>query len=292
MPISCAIVADELSSDPLTAFELGMEWGVRHFELRGVHSGRVPSLEPHTIHRVRRAVRDFGVAITVISPGLFKFAHPDDVPMGTNIEWMERGFYESWANGRRLLDDHLDTLLPASIDFADQVGASMIVGFGFSRGGRPAGAPPQAVVDTLGKAAERARAAGKTLLLETEEGFWADTAARSAALVRAVGAGLGINWDPANVLREGDASPVDDYRQIAPFVRNLHFKDARRSDGAGVFVADGEVDWATQMELLVRDGYDGCIAVEPHLSPSVASVRHGLKRLRSLVAAATGAPSP
>lgn len=51
----------------------------------------------------------------------------------------------------------------------------------------------------------------------------------------------------------------------------------------GEFVADGEVDWAGQIAALKRDGYAGHIAVEPHLAPSVRSVRAALDRLRSLI---------
>ena len=42
-----SIITDELSGDPETAFELGLEWGVSRFELRGVHDERVPRLSAH-----------------------------------------------------------------------------------------------------------------------------------------------------------------------------------------------------------------------------------------------------
>lgn len=38
------IVTDEVSADPETAIELGVEWGVSDFELRGVGTSRVPYL--------------------------------------------------------------------------------------------------------------------------------------------------------------------------------------------------------------------------------------------------------
>ncbi|MEZ5865741.1 MAG: TIM barrel protein [Geminicoccaceae bacterium] len=121
-------------------------------------------------------------------------------------------------------------------------------------------------------------------LIETEEGFWADTGANSAALVRAAGdVGLGINWDPANSLCGGDHPYPDGYEALAGLVRNVHFKDARATPAGGEFVADGEVGWAGQIAALKRDGYGGYIAVEPHLAPSVRSVRTALERLRGLI---------
>lgn len=283
----CAIVTDELSSDPLTAFELGREWGVEHFELRGMHVGRVPALDEHALFRLRAGIAAFGVAITAISPGLFKFAHPDAAPERSNLEWMDRGFHSGWAEARAMLAHHLDTLLPASIAFAESVGAEFVIAFSFHRAFRPPGPAPSAVVDTLGRAAETARAAGRTLLVETEEGFWADTGARTAALMRAAGPALGVNWDPANSFCAGDSPFPEGYAHVAPWVRNVHFKDARRApDGSARYVAEGEIDWQGQIAALARAGYAGFVGIEPHLSPSVASVRHGLERARALIATA------
>ena len=38
-------------------------------------------------------------------------------------------------------------------------------------------------------------------------------------------------------------------------------------------LADRDVDWADQVMALGEDGYAGCVAMEPHLWPSVASVK-------------------
>jgi sugar phosphate isomerase/epimerase len=280
-----AIVTDELSGDPATAFELGLEWGVSHFELRGVFDARVPRLPPHLRRRLVRAVREFGVTITALSPGLFKCPFPDDEPASSNLGWMDKGHFETWDECRAMVDDHLTRLLPESIELASEVGARSLIAFGFSRDGRPAGPAPSGVAETLAKAAETAASAGIALLVETEEGFWADTGARSAELVECAGnPSLGINWDPANALIEGDVPFPDGYRAVRRHVRNVHFKDARRyPDGSWELLAEGDVDWRGQIAALKADGYLGPIAVEPHLAPSVASTRHALDRLRSLI---------
>lgn len=285
-----SIVTDELSGDPETAFELGLEWGVSHFELRGVHDARAPRLSAHVRHRLIRAVRDFGVTITAVSPGLFKFPFPGAEPARSNLGWMDGGFFAAWSGARAMLDDHRTKLLPETIDFAAEIGAPAIISFSFSRGGLPGGKTPAGVIDTLAEAAERCAAAGVDLLVETEEGHWADTGERSAALVRRVGhTGLGVNWDPANALIDGDTPFPTGYGFIKPFVRNVHFKDARRfADGSWTLLADGDVDWAGQIEALVADGYSGAIAIEPHLIPAVTSTRNALARLRGLIEASQG----
>ncbi len=280
-----SLVTDELSDDPATAFELGREWGVEHFELRGVGIGRVPRLEPAYERRLRNAIRHFGVSITAVSPGLFKMPFPADAPERSNLGWMEAQFHRSWSEGKAGVQDHLRALLPASIDYAGEIGARFIIAFSFHRGGAPAGPAPRGVIDALAEAAETTRAGGLELLVETEEGFWADTGANSAALVREVGeAGLGINWDPANALCGGDVPFPDGYEALRGLIRNVHFKDARRTPAGGEFVALGEVDWRGQIAALSSDRYDGFIAIEPHLAPSVAAVRNALERVRGLIA--------
>jgi sugar phosphate isomerase/epimerase len=211
-----AIVTDELSDSPETAFELGLEWGVRHFELRGMHDARVPRLSPTQRRRLLRAIRDFDVRISAI-------------------------------------------------------------------GGRPSGRAPGRVADVLAHAAELAQSANVSLIIENEESHWANTGALSAALIAATGAPIGINWDPANALIDGDTPWPDGYAACRHLVRNVHFKDARvHADNSWELLADGDVDWAGQVMALEEDGYAGCVAMEPHLWPSVASVRNALSRFNTL----------
>ena len=286
-----SIVTDELSGDPETAFELGVEWGVRHFELRGVHGERVPRLSAHARHRLVRAVREFGVEITALSPGLFKFPLPEDQPSRSNLGWMDAGFFDAWHARRAMVSDHLERLLPETLELAAEVGALAIVSFSFSRGGAASGAAPRAAVDALAEAAARAGSAGTDFLIETEEGHWADTGERSAALLARLGTpAAGINWDPANALIDGDTPYPDGYSFVRQHVRNIHFKDVRRfADGSWTLVADGDVDWRGQIRALVADGYKGAIAIEPHLFPSVASTRNALEKLRRLIGDAEAA---
>jgi len=289
-----ALVTDELSADPQTAIELGVEWGVRHYELRGYFTDRAPLLSSYQRQRLLRLVREHDIAVTAISPGLFKIPFPANAPDTSNLGWMDDAFFASWENGCDALRQHMSELLPASIEFAQLFGARSLIAFSFNRAGAPAGSPPAGVVETLQAAAEQVQSAGLQLLIETEEGFWADTGERSAALAAAIDRpALGINWDPANSFCEGDVPFPDGYRHVRPFLRNVHFKDARRlPDGRSVFVEDGDIDWGGQIRALVNDGYDGTITVEPHLEPRVPAVRHALARLQELIAAAQAATPP
>lgn len=284
------LVTDELSGDPETAFELGLEWGIGEFELRGMHDRRVPRIEPHLRRRLVRAVRDFGVSITALSPGLFKIPLPPTAPPRSNLGWMDKGFDIAWSAARAEMADHLDRLLPQSLELAAELAAPLIVAFSFERGRARTDAAPGAVIEALARAAEMAQAAGVGVAIETEEGHWANTGARTAALVAATGAvNLGVNWDPANALIDGDVPYPDGYGAVRGLVRNVHFKDvAVEPDGRWRIVEDGGVDWPGQIAALLADGYDGPVALEPHLAPSVASCRRALARLRGLIERAEG----
>lgn len=286
-----SIVTDELSADPETAFELGLEWGVQDFELRGVYDQRVPRLASHTKRRLQRAVRSFGVGITAVSPGLFKIPFPDAEPRQSNLGWMDAEFHHSWEASRALLADHIDRLLPESLDFAAGIGAPFLIAFSFHRAGNPQGSAPAGVVETLALAAEQAASRGIGLLVETEEGHWANTGARSAELAgRIAHPGCAVNWDPANALIDGDTPFPDGYAAVRHLVRNVHFKDARRfADGSWTLTEDGDVDWSGQIAALVADNYSGAIALEPHLSPGLSSTRAALVRLKTLIDAAKDA---
>jgi len=290
-----SLITDEISADPETAFELGTEWGIHDYELRGYFTERIPLLTSYQKQRLRDMIADYGANIVAVSPGLFKIPYPSRQPERSSLGWMDRALYSGWADARAAVDYHLTELLPATLDYANEVGAKTVICFSFHRGLAPGGPAPEEVVESLSRASKCAGEAGLRLVVETEAGFWADTGARSADLARAVNQpAFGINWDPANSFSEGDDPYPTGYDAVKGFVRHVHFKDARRRPDGGVdFVLDGEIDWPGQIAALKSDGYNGFISVETHLRPRVAAARESLVRLRELIAgAATPATSP
>lgn len=289
-----SIVTDELSADPETAIELGVEWGVRHFELRGYYSDRVPEISAYQRRHLRAALDDYGADVIAVSPGLFKFPYPGADSPRASLAWMEREQDQSWEQAQTLLRRHLDELLPAACDYAAELGAGMVVAFSFARPAsqpaEPRPEPPAGVVASLRRAAELAAAHDLQLVIETEAGFWGDTGEHTAALVRAVDhPALGVNWDPGNVLAAGAEPYPAGYAAVRGMVRHVHFKDARPAP-AGVpgaepeWTIDGVIDWTGQMNALAADAYQGYISIEHHMRPKVASARASLERLRTLIA--------
>ena len=109
-----SLITDEISSDPETAFELGREWGVRDFELRGYFTDRAPMLSPYQKRRLREMIADYGINIFALSPGLFKMPYPSADPAFSSLGWMDRAFFDTWSSARSALEYHFNELLPAS----------------------------------------------------------------------------------------------------------------------------------------------------------------------------------
>ena len=108
MAIEVSLVTDELSADPRTAFELGSEWGIRHYELRGFYAERAPMISRHQRHRLHQMVGEFGASITALSPGLFKIPYPAAEPAESNLGWMDRGFFAQWEAQANALTEHME----------------------------------------------------------------------------------------------------------------------------------------------------------------------------------------
>lgn len=280
-----SLVTDEVSADLETAIELGLEWGVDAFELRGIGSQRVPCYTDYQKQRVLEMREAYGIQFVAISPGLFKIPFPSKRREQFSLQAIDTNYYEQWKAAHCLLEYHTNELLPASIAYAKQVGAHQIIAFSFARGGNPPGLPPDEILEIFQQAAREVAQAGLQLSIEVENGFWADTGARAAEIVRAVGvAGFGVNWDPGNAFEAGDIPFPDGYLAVQPYVQHVHFKDAiRRSDGTFQYACYGDIDWEGQIRALYENNYQGYISVETHMQPKVSSSRTLTSRLIKLI---------
>lgn len=283
IPIS--LVTDELSADPETAIEMGVSWGIRNFEMRGFFSDRVPLFSDYQKQQLRCILEDYDAHIVALSPGLFKMSYPPKTAYRWSFGCLDLPSYESWSDAHRQVQYHLQELLPATLDYAQELGVKVVVTFGFSRGGAAPAEPPEDVYNTLRLAAERAAASGIVLAVETEDGFWADTGERTAAMINTINhPALRINWDPGNSFCAGETPFPTGYAAIRGMVHHVHFKDAKRNtDGRADFVVDGQIDWKGQIDALTLDAYDGYVSIETHLRPKIAAARATFERLKSLL---------
>jgi sugar phosphate isomerase/epimerase len=201
---------------------------------------------------------------------------------------MDKQLYTRWRDAQDLLRFQSEELLPLSLEYAKEIGAGKIIIFSFQREGEPPDRIPDEVLEVLRQAAELTGKEGLELAIEVEQGYWADTGASTAELVKTVNRpSLGVNWDPANAFEAGDIPFPDGYGAVRQFVRHVHFKDIRRSpQGRPVYAVEGQIDWSGQIKALAQDGYQGYISVETHLQPKVSSARRMTSRLQELMSAA------
>jgi sugar phosphate isomerase/epimerase len=100
---------------------------------------------------------------------------------------------------------------------------------------------------------------------------------------------VGVNFDPANMLLYDKGDPVAALRTLAPWLKQVHLKDAVRTKTPGtwgeeVVVGTGEVDWPAFFAALDELGYTGNLCLEREAGDQrVADLKAGREFVESLV---------
>jgi sugar phosphate isomerase/epimerase len=261
--LALGIVSDEIDPDFGVAARHASGWDITRFEIRCLRSGRVPAVDPAEVREVAARVRDGAATITALSPGTFK--HP--------------------LSRHREIEEELGSVLPRSIAMARELGAGMIITFGFLREeGEPEDHRAKAV-EYLRRAADLAGKEGMKLAVENEPGFWCGTGAQTRSIIRAVGSpAFGANWDPCNAYGTDERPYPDGYAAIKDVIMNVHAKDTRK--GAliqCVPIGEGVIDWQGQLSALVRDRPVQHVTIETHCHPLVENSRRNAEVLRALM---------
>ncbi len=147
-----------------------------------------------------------------------------------------------------------------------------------------------AMLDTLTRAAGIAADRGVTLCFETGQ--------ETADLLRATlddlaCPNLKVNFDPANMLLYDKGDPIRAIDILAPDIRTVHVKDARRPTvpghwGEEVPLGEGEVGIARFVRALRAIGYDGALVIEREVGDQAGRMRdvaHGLRVLKDCLTA-------
>jgi len=105
-------------------------------------------------------------------------------------------------------------------------------------------------------------ASGIGLLLETGQ----ETAADLAEFLSTV-TGVGVNFDPANMILYAKGDPVAAVKTLAPWIRHVHIKDAKKTAVPGTWGTEvpwgtGEVHATKFLDALVAAGFKGSVAIE------------------------------
>ncbi len=106
------------------------------------------------------------------------------------------------------------------------------------------------------------------LLHENEKDIVGDVPERCLKLMQGVDhPNMRFIWDPANFAQCGVAQQVDRYwDSLSPFIGYIHIKDARLADGSVTPAGQGDGQVKELLEHLRAAGYNGTLALEPHLA--------------------------
>ena len=104
---------------------------------------------------------------------------------------------------------------------------------------------------------------------------------------------VGVNLDPANLVINGRANPVDAARRLAPYIGGMHGKDAIHPvgdapKGKEVKLGEGVVDFSAILSILKAAGYDGSITIEYEMKNTPdrrAELLDSKARLEAVIAA-------
>jgi L-ribulose-5-phosphate 3-epimerase len=116
-----------------------------------------------------------------------------------------------------------------------------------------------------------------------------ETAPALAEFLRAIErTNLGVNFDPANMILYDKGNPIDAVRTLAPWIRQVHLKDAVRTKvpgtwGEEVTAGTGQVDWPAFFRTLSEAGFKGNLVIEREAgSQRVLDIKQARQLVRSL----------
>jgi sugar phosphate isomerase/epimerase len=263
-PLALGIVTDEIAPDIETALRYGKEWGIALYELRCVGAGRVPFIDDDQIALIDAAVKDGSAKITALSPGIFKHALSDAAA----------------------IEHELTDVLPRTIAMAERFNAHLIIAFGFKRLPQDDDTLRRSAIGYFRRAAEIAAQHDIVIAIENEPGFWCDTGANTASILKEINSGnLRANWDPANALGTDEVPYPTGYKALKPYIVNVHVKDTIEGTLLRcVPVGQGKIAWKEQVRALLEDNIVSHLTIETHCHPLIEQSEYNIRTLRAYMA--------
>jgi 3-dehydroshikimate dehydratase len=237
--------ADEISPDPGEQARALVAEDIRHVDLRGAWQTNVLDLSDEQVAKLGRIFGDAGIRVAAIASPIGK----------TSISRPAEEEYER---------------LDRAIALAHAFETPFIRVFSFYGPERPSPDWPHAyrdeVLGRVGVMARTAERAGITLVHENEREIFGDTIDRCVDLLDGVNAtSLRAAFDPANFIQCGQTPYPDGYDALAPRIAYLHVKDAT-AGGEVKPAGEGVARFPDLLQRLREDGFEGPMALEPHLA--------------------------
>ena len=208
---------------------------------------------PESAERILAACRDFDFTVTAVWCGW----------TGT-ADWKYPGMYQTLG----LVPDDLRVRRVKDIlggaELARRLGVRNIVTHIGYLPDDPLNKTHLAVVEAARYICERIAENGQYFLFETGEMI-------PTTLLRFIDEiglpNVGVNLDPANLVINGRANPMDAAKRLAPYIRGMHAKDAVHPIGTApkgkeVKIGEGVVDFKAIFATLKAAGYDDSVTIE------------------------------
>jgi L-ribulose-5-phosphate 3-epimerase len=257
-PIRIAAITDEFSPDLDIALDAMSAAGVTGVELRTIHGTNIVELSDREITHAVDAARQRGMPIVGLASPLLKCVLPGAPPIDSR--------FQQDVFGSPFTIDDQPRLTRRVFELAKLTGARIVRVFSYWRTVDPQRCEDQ-VIDALRALADDAATRGITIGLENEFACNVGTAREAARLLqRLPRANLQLIWDPANAFVLGETPFPDGYR-VVPHERllHVHVKDCVLEHGRPVWGPPGtSIDWAGQIDALMRDSYSGWLSLETH----------------------------
>ncbi len=243
--VTFSAFADEIDAEPVVQMDTLEANGVKHIELRGAWNTNVMKLTDAQCQHLRTLFTDRGFGVACIGSPIGKVTVDSD------------------------LDKHFDEFKHAC-DLAEFFGCNRVRMFSYY--------PPQGgnildhrrtVIERLQQMCDYVATRPVTMVLENESNLYGALPAQLADLFEnLVSDKLVMAFDPANFVHMG-AMPVFEtcWEPLKKYVRYFHIKDMVRGVGDHCVPAgqgDGEIEKVLAGAAAM--GYEGFLALEPHLS--------------------------
>ena len=235
--------ADEIDPDPVTQCRVLTDLGIHWIELRSAWGVNVLDLDDTQVEQLADIFTEHGIRVSSIGSPIGKVNVEDD------------------------FDEHL-VRADRALHLARRFAAPYVRIFSFFLRADQAPADHRdEVLRRMRALAERAEAAGVTLLHENEKEIFGDVPSRVLDIVESVGSpALRLAWDPANYVQVGVRPYTEAYAALRPHTVYIQVKDAVLATGEVVPSGEGDGELAETVRALVADGYDGFFSMEPHLA--------------------------
>lgn len=245
MAAKLSAFADEIDPDPQLQVRTLQSVGIRYVDLRGAWGVNVLKFSSAQVADLQRIFADGGIAVSCIGSPIGKVRLDED-----------------WAL-------HFDEFKHA-VDLAETFGSSYVRIFSFyaPQGGKVEDHADE-VIRRLRTQAEYVANRPVTLALENETRIFGDTPERCGQLMTALdGLKVTMAFDPANFVSI-DQVPVYErcWAPLRKYVGYYHMKDGvRQPTHHAVPVGQGEGNCDRILQDVADSGYNGFLALEPHLS--------------------------